>query len=173
MLQKSTIISIRYKINIMSALLYKGRLIVVGGFALLALILSGSCKKLKAAAGDRSALEALFEENILNRNFIVHLATDNGTDITSEFSGYNFILTKDTSFYGGPMTGTKSGVTYTGTWACNDDFSKLTISLTSPSTPPEFNFINRSWKFTKKAFPIMELAPWGSTDPKVLHMERL
>ncbi|MEP7108426.1 MAG: hypothetical protein ABI760_10600 [Ferruginibacter sp.] len=156
----------------MSSLLFKGRLIVAIGLALL-LLLSGSCKKLKAAAGDRSALEALFEENILNRNFIVHLATDNGTDITSQFTGYNFILTKTTSYYDGPITGTRAGVTYSGTWVCNDDFSKLTISLTTPAPPPEFSFINRSWKFTKKAFPIMELAPWGSTDPKVLHMERL
>ena len=171
--QKSTTVSIRYKIYIMRALLYTGRWIVIGCFALLVLVLSGSCKKLRAAAGDRSALEALFEENILNRDFIVHLATDNGIDITSEFIGYNFILTKDTSFYGGPITGTRTGVTYTGTWACNDDFSKLTISFTSPGTPPEFSFINRPWKFTKKAFPIMELAPWFNTDIKVLNMERL
>jgi hypothetical protein len=153
--------------------LNKGRLFVTIGLALLVMVISGSCKKLKAAAGDRSALESLFEENILNRNFIVHLATDSGIDITSEYTGYDFILTKTNSFYDGPITGTRAGVTYTGTWGCNDDFSKLTISLTSPTTPPEFTFINRSWKFTKKAFPIMELAPWGSTDPKVLHMERL
>ena len=151
----------------------KGRLIVIGCFALLVLLLTGSCKKIRAAAGDRSALQALFEENILNRNFIVHLATDSGTDLTSEFTGYNFILTKTTSYYEGQITGTRAGFTYTGTWGCNEDFSKLTISLTIPSVPPEFNFLNRSWKFTKKAFPIMELAPWGSTDPKVLHMQRL
>ena len=71
------------------------------------------------------------------------------------------------------MTSTKDGVIYNGNWACNEDFSKLTIDITKPNTPVEFNFINRAWKFTKKAFPIMELAPWGSTDPKVLQMERL
>ena len=169
---KNSTISIRHKINIMSAFLYKGRLVVAVACALL-LLLSGSCKKLAAAAGSQSALESLFEENILNRNFIVHLATDNGTDLTSQFAGYNFILTKTTSYYNGPITGSKTGVTYTGTWGCNDDFSKLTISLTSPAAPPEFIFINRSWRFTKKAFPIMELAPWGSTEPKVLHMKRI
>ena len=157
----------------MTSLTNKLKFITAGGLLLLILFLSGSCKKIKAAADDQSALEELFEENILNRNFIVHLAKDNGTDITNVYTGYNFVLTKDTSFYGGPMTGTKAGVTYTGTWGCNEDFSKLTISLTHPSTPPEFNFINRSWKFTKKAFPVMELAPWGTTEPKVLHMERL
>ncbi|MEO5890203.1 MAG: hypothetical protein ABIQ31_08120 [Ferruginibacter sp.] len=170
--QKNTTLSTRSK-NIVPAFLYKGRFIVAGIFALLMLFSASSCKKLRAAAGDRSALEALFEENILNRNFVVHLATDSGRDITSEFHGYNFILTKTTSYYNGAMTGTKDGVKYTGTWTCNDDFGKLSISLTSPSIPAAFIFINRDWKFTKKAFPIMELAPWGTTDPKVLHMERL
>ena len=172
MQQKNTPTSIRNKMDYLSAFIYKARLIVAIAFAAV-LLLSSGCKKLAAAAGSRSALESLFEENILNRNFVVHLATDNGTDLTSQFTGYNFILTKTTSYYDGPMTGTKSGVTYTGTWSCNEDFSKLTISLTSPTTPPEFIFINRPWKFTKKAFPIMELAPWGTTEPKVLNMERL
>ncbi len=156
----------------MSKILFKGSVVVAIVSALLLLIAGSSCKKLAAAAGNRSALEALFEENILNRNFVVHLATDNGTDLTAQYTGYNFILTKTDSYYNGPMTGTKGGVTYSGTWACNDDFGKLTISLTNPATPPQFNFINRSWRFTKKAFPIMELAPWGSTEPMVLHMER-
>jgi hypothetical protein len=73
----------------------------------LVLLLSGSCKKIAAAAGSRSALEALFEENILNRDFVVHLATDNGTDLTSQYTGYVFVLTKTNSYYNGPITGTK------------------------------------------------------------------
>ncbi|MCW3092460.1 MAG: hypothetical protein JWP81_3529 [Ferruginibacter sp.] len=172
MRQKNIPKSIPDKIYTIAAFLLRGRLIISVVLALM-LLFSGSCKKLKAAAGDQSALEALFEENILNRDFIVALATDNGTDLTSQFTGYHFILTKTTSFYNGQITGTRSGVTYTGTWACNDDFSKLDISITNPSVPPEFIFINRAWRFTKKAVPIMELAPWGSTAPKVLHMQRL
>jgi len=71
------------------------------------------------------------------------------------------------------MTAIKNGTTYTGTWSCNEDFSKLTISLTQPTTPAEFVFLNRAWKFTKKAVPVMELAPWGNLNPQVLNMERL
>lgn len=170
--QKNTTISIRHSLNSVSAFLYRSRFIIAIIFASI-LLLNCGCKKLAAAAGSRSAMESLFEENILNRNFVVRLASDDGTDLTSQFTGYNFILTKTTSFYDGPMTGTKAGSVFTGTWSCNEDFSKLTISLTLPNTPSEFNFINRSWKFTKKAFPVMELAPWGSSEPKVLHMERL
>jgi hypothetical protein len=71
------------------------------------------------------------------------------------------------------MTGTKDGVTISGTWGSNSDYSRLNISLTNPSAPAEFSFINRSWRFTRKNFPVMELAPWGSTAPIVLHMRRL
>jgi hypothetical protein len=145
----------------------------VAAFIFLLLLPGIACKKIKAAAGDRSAQEALFEENLLNRDFVVHLAIDEGNDITPEFAGYNFVLTKTTSFYEGQLTGSRNGVVYTGTWACNEDFSKLTININNPSVPPFFEFLNRAWKFTKKGFPIMELAPWGSTASRVLHMERL
>jgi hypothetical protein len=153
------------------SIFYHYRLIVAGVFALLLLL--SSCKKLAAAAGDRDALEELFEENFLNKNFVVHYASDAGQDITSQYTGYTFVLTKNNSFYEGPLTGTKNGITYTGTWSSNDDYSKLIINLTSPSNPTEFTFLNRAWRFTKKAVPIMELAPWGSTAQKVLHMQRL
>ena len=155
----------------MSDLLYKGRLIIAIIFAL-ALLCMASCKKLAVAAGSRSQLESLFEQNILNKNFIVNLAINDGSDITSQYNGYNSILTKTTSFYDGPMTGTKNGVVYSGTWTSNDDYSKLIINLNSPTPPVEFNFINRPWKFTKKALPVLELAPWGTTEAKVLHMQR-
>ena len=97
------------------------------------------------------------------------VATDNGADLTAQYTGYTFVLYKST-YYNGPMTAVKNGVTYNGTWSSNDDYSKLVITF--PSTPAEFVFLNREWKFTKKSLPIMELAPWGTLEPKVLHMEQ-
>ena len=171
MLPANSQTSIHSRLHLAFTILYKYRLIVAIAFA--SLLLFSSCKKLAAASGDRGALEELFEENFLNKDFVVHFASDNGQDITSQYTGYTFVLTKINSFYEGPITGTKNGITYTGTWSSNDDYSKLVITLNNPSIPPEFNFINRAWRFTKKAVPIMELAPWGSADPKVLHMQRL
>jgi len=135
------------------------------------LLLAASCKKTKDKI-TQDILQEYFDNNILNRDFKVKLATDNGTDLTSQYDGETFRLLKNSN-YDGPMTGIKNGVTYTGTWSCNEDFSKLTINITQPTTPSEFGFLNRAWKFTKKAVPVMELAPWGTTNPLVLHMERL
>ncbi len=148
--------------------LYKSRFIIALTIAVI-LLLSG-CSKATLIEQNQDLLQKSFEENILNRDFIVHLASDNGIDITAQFNGFKFKLTKNT-FLDGPMTAINGILTITGTWSSNNDYSKLVINLPSPI--PGFSFLNREWKFTKKAVPIMELSPWGSTEPKVLHMERL
>jgi hypothetical protein len=136
--------------------------------ALSILFIFNGCSKTVETV-QQSAYEKQFEDNILNKNFRVHLAVDNGTDLTAQYSGYTYVLYKST-YYNGPMTAVKNGTTYNGTWSSNGDYSKLVISF--PGAPAEFDFLNRDWKFTKKSLPIMELAPWGTLEPKVLHMER-
>ena len=143
-------------------------------FSLLILVIFSTltrCKK-KQDEISQDILQQYFDTNILNRDFKVKLATDNGSDLTSNYTGYVFRLLKTTN-YDGPMTAKRNDSTYTGTWSTNEDFSKLTITITQPFTPQSFFFLNRSWRFTKKALPVMELAPWGNTTPLVLHMERL
>ncbi len=132
------------------------------------LLLFTSCKK----AGDlvnNPLLEQYFETNVLNRDFIVSLATDNNTDLTPNYTGYIFVLLK-TDFYHGPLKATIGNTVYMGTWSSNDDYSKLDISL--PVPPLEFTFLSRSWRFTSKNFPTLKLSPWGSTDALILHMYR-
>ncbi len=149
--------------------LFRWRMLIAVLFALAIIILQG-CKK-DGPAPSQSLYEKYFEENVLNRDFKVSLATDNGTNITAQYNGWIFKLFKGT-FYGGPMTAIKAGVTYNGTWASNDDYGKLTIQINQPSVPAGFDFLNREWRFTKKDLPTMELAPWGSNAPVVLHMQR-
>lgn len=150
--------------------MFNKRLVIAVICALI--LLSTGCKKFIENVTENQ-YQRYFEENILTRTFIVDLAKDTAVDKTSLYSGYNFILTKGTTLTGGPITGTRDGVTYSGTWDCNADYSRLTINFTSPSLPAELVFINRAWRFTKKALPVMELAPYASPDPKVLHMRRL
>ncbi|MGN6530945.1 MAG: hypothetical protein ACTHK0_04240 [Ginsengibacter sp.] len=114
-------------------------------------------------------MEKYFDDNLIGRNFIVSLATDSTTDLTSEYAGYTFVLLK-TDFYNGPLQATKGANKYMGTWSANEDYSKLTIAL--PDSIQEFKFLNRSWRFTKKDIPTLKLAPWGSTEPLVLYMTR-
>ena len=165
---KNTVIFTIFKSETMPGFLYRSRFIIA--LALAALLLLSGCSKEALAAANKGLLEQYFENNILNRDFNVQLATDSGVDITAQFNGYTFKLTQNT-LQDGPMTATMGTIVLTGTWSANDDYSKLVISL--PNSVAAFSFLNREWKFTKKAIPVMELAPWGTTDPKVLHMQRL
>jgi len=171
MQQKNTPISILRKFEDMPAFLYKGRFLIAILFATL-LLMMGSCKK--PSLSD-PAVQQYFNTNLLNRNFVIVLASDSGVNITDKYAQDTFVLSRqDTaSYYNGIIKGSKKGVIYTGTWSSNSDFSKLTINLYMPSTPEEFVFLNRSWRFASKALPLLQLTPWGSTDPKVLHMLRL
>jgi hypothetical protein len=137
-------------------------------FVLSLLMLCSGCKKTLDAA-NKTLLEKYFETNVLTRNFIVSLAQDSTADLTQDYSGDVFVLLK-TDLYHGSLQATKGGVVYTGSWSCNSDYGQLTIVL--PNPPPEFAFLSRAWRFTKKDIPTMELAPWGSSAPIVLHMTR-
>ena len=132
------------------------------------MLLFGACKK-TTTTNPTNVLEQYFDANILNQNFIVILATDHGTDLTSNYSGYTFKLIKS-DYYHGPIEMKYATSTYAGSWIANDDYSKLTITL--PSTPAPFIFLTREWRFTSKNLPELDLAPWGTTEPIVLHIMR-
>jgi len=166
--QKKTQLSLSQKVDSLPDFLYRSRFVIV--VLLSIILLLASCSKSAIEAKYVSAAQQYFEDNVLNRDFRVELATDNGTDITSQYTGFLFKLTKNT-YYDGPLTATSGTTVYSGTWSSNEDYSKLVISL--PTAPPSFAFLIREWKFTDKTFPILKLAPWGTTEPDVLHMERL
>lgn len=130
-------------------------------------LLNTSCKKLKEV--NQSVIEKYFESNVINKNFIVTLAKDSTADFTSDYAGYKFVLLK-TDFYHGLLKATKGSNVYEGSWASNEDYSKLTIIL--PASPPEFKFLTRDWRFIKKDVPTLKLSPWGNRDPILLYMTR-
>ncbi len=172
MQQKNIPISILRKFDNMPSVLYKGRYVLALVSAIL-LLLSGCAKS--GSSLQANILQQYFTTNLLNRNFIINLATDTSMDITNHFAMDTFVLKQsDTSLLNGPMTAKRGVAIYTGTWSSNSDYSQLNIHITDPSPiPADFNFLNRSWKFTQKALPVMQLAPWGSLDPKVLYMQRI
>lgn len=125
-----------------------------------------SCKK----DNNRASLqEKLFEQNLLNQNFVVSFADDNGIVLTPNYTGYIFILEK-IDYYHGPMKAIKNGITYPGTWSSNDDYGKLIITL--PDTPAELKFLSREWRFKSKSFSLLKLAPWGQGDGINVHLSK-
>lgn len=135
---------------------------------LISAVILFSCKKAIQNLG-QSELEKYFSTYVIGSNFTVTLAKDSSADITNSYDGYTFVLL-ETDLYHGPLKATKGQNEYMGTWATNDDYSELDISL--PDSIPEFQFLSRNWRFTKKTNPTLQLAPWGSSAPLVLYMTR-
>lgn len=133
-----------------------------------AVLICSSCHK---NAPD-SVLEDFFEENILDKTFIITFANSDGNDITAQYADYNFVLKKGSDYYHGPLQVTRGISKYTGTWSSNSDYSQLVIDL--PHPPEEFIFLSNKWKFTSKALPVLKFALWVSTgNPVELYMKRL
>lgn len=149
---------------------YKWRFIIALFFAITILLLQGCGKD--GVTPTIALYQKYFEQNVLNNDFRVSLATDNGSDSTATYAGWAFKLLKNT-YLDGPMTATKNGITYTGTWKCDEEYATIVILINQPSVPATFTFINREWKFTKKDLPTMEFAPLSSPVPVVLHMTKM
>ena len=167
--QKNMPISILRKFENMPSFIYKVRFIIALIFAAVLLLVCGCVKP----TASNPLVQSFFTENVFNRNFIVQFASDSGINITSQFVQDTFVLKTDTSNFEGALIASHDGSVYTGTWSSNSDYSELIINLATSSTPAEYVFLNRAWRFTKKDIPVMQLAPWGSTDPKVLYMQQL
>ncbi|RNI36642.1 hypothetical protein EFY79_09955 [Hanamia caeni] len=135
---------------------------------LVSVAIAFSCKKTVHNISN-SLAEKYFEKYVIGNDFVVTLAKDSTADFTADYKNYKFILL-ETDLLHGPLKAVSGTQTYMGSWQTNDDYSKLDISL--PDSIVAFKFLSRSWRFTKKANPTLELAPWGSTAPIVLHMTR-
>lgn len=136
-------------------------------------MLLSACKKTVTQPVEDLA-KVIFEQNILNKDFVVKkFINKDSVDLTAQFEGDTFTLIKNT-YQDGPLKARKNGIEYSGgTWACTEDYGKLTITL--PSTVPEFSLLVKDWRFVSKDIPVMELAPWlePKTSPSRLQMERV
>lgn len=130
---------------------FKWRLLIAIIFALTILYL-GSCKK-DPLTGEQITLAAqYFEANILNRNFVVDSAYENGIDITARFARDTFILYKNT-LEDGPMKGFNADSVYTGSWHTSEDYGKLNIQINQPALLNRYVFLTGIGDLLKKISP--------------------
>jgi hypothetical protein len=136
-------------------------LLVCVGFLL---CLGLGCKKKKEKIIEKvyepSFLNKYFEENILNRDITITMAKFQGRDTTPMYKGYVFKLLKNT-YYDGPFEARLNDSLYTGTWQCNDDYSKLILDIKKNGA---LEWVSISWKFINKTTTELELVPWFNTD---------
>jgi hypothetical protein len=103
--------------------------------SLLILVVSSfSCKKFI-----QQQEEAAVMSIITNGNWYVYQYLQNSGDSTANFSGYLFKFDAN-----GVVTGTRSGVSYKGSWAA--DVNARTITSAFPSAPSPLPLLNGVWK---------------------------
>jgi len=103
---------------------------------LLIVVLSPSCKKF-IEKQQQNALESI----ITDGTWIVTRYVENGTDITTSFSGYIFKFNSNKT-----VTGTNAGTVVNGTWSGN--ISTKTITSDFPSAGVPIDKLNAIWKVT-------------------------
>ena len=158
------------KKSIFIKVFFKWRFAVAIATAILILFLF-SCKKIVEDT-QMDIAQQYFKNNILNSDFVIDSAYNNGIDVTARFAGFKIKLLEGADLASGPITAKKADSTINGTWLATEQYGKLTVNFISP--PTGFDFFNRSWRFLEKNLPIMKLAPWGMPDPAVtrLYMRR-
>jgi hypothetical protein len=95
-----------------------------------------SCKKYVAQQEQNAAINI-----ITNGVWYVEQYLQNGTDITSSLSSYNFQFRSD-----GTVTGTSGSISITGTWTA--DITSKTITSSFPTGSGPLNNLDAVWKIT-------------------------
>ena len=98
-------------------------------------------------------------------NWYVYQYLQGDSDITANFSGYLF---KFTTY--GTVTGTKNGVSSTGTWSAN--VSSRTITSGFPSAGPPVTLLNGIWKIKDSGTDFV-LATYTDTTTQILNTLQL
>src|SRR5882757_2606673 len=101
-----------------------------------------SCSK---KDGTMPATETNFDAAVLNKDFYIGSANNDGTDITAQFNGYVFKYSKSNSV-AGYVIANNNLLNFNGTWTTSADFSTITLAFSN--APDDFNFMNNTWKIS-------------------------
>jgi len=132
-------------------------LAAVAGMALLF-----SCKKAVQKQEENIIVDA-----VTAGHWYVELYTQNTTDITSDFSVYEFQFYKN-----GNVDAITTTVTRTGTWST--DISNYTITAKFPANSGDtLKLLNYTWKITDSYLNYVEAKTTTSNGDNILHLRQL
>jgi len=130
-------------------------------FSLAISLLSG-CKKTKEAIAQDLVVQAM-----TSGQWIITKFTQNGTDITTNFSGYKFQY-----FENKTVDAIKNGVKErTGNWDGNA--SNMTTWADFPGAPSPISLINGTWNITNTSWTYVEATQSNGVETKTLRLDKL
>lgn len=126
------------------------------------MILAFSCKKANQKQEENIIIDA-----VTAGRWYVELYTQDSTDITTNFSGYEFQFYKN-----GNVDGIAGTVTKTGTWST--DISNYTITAKFPANAGDtLKLLNYTWKITDSYSNYVEAKTTTSSGDNILHLRQL
>lgn len=122
---------------------------------------SFSCKKAIEQKKKDIIIDAM-----TNGRWYVELYKDTTTDVTPDFTGYEF------QFYeNGNVDGIKEAVTKSGTWVT--DISNYTITAAFPASAGDtLKRLNYTWKITDSYLDYVEAKTTTSSGDNILHLRK-
>ena len=127
----------------------------------LLLIVLGSCKKAVEKIGEDLVVKAMTEGQWKITKF-----TQNGTDITSSFSGYKFQYYSNKT-----VDAILNGTTErTGSWDGNA--SAMTTYASFPGASNPISLINGTWNITKNSWTYVEATQTNGAETKTLRLDK-
>jgi hypothetical protein len=144
-------------------------LVLFAGVSFTGAAVLSSCTKGDDNSATNASSQQYFSTNVVNHDFAVLMATDNGTDITANYNGINFRFA-DTATLAGTATASNSLLTVHGTWTVDAAYDKITFSFPT-TTLTSLSFMNKQWQFMNRNSQAIDLkAANGETDE--LHFTR-
>lgn len=127
----------------------------------LGLILLGSCKKTVEKIGEDLVLKAMTDGQ-----WVITKFTQNGTDITSSFSGYKFQYYSNKTV-DAILNGVKER---SGSW--DGSATAMTTWADFPGAPSPIALINGTWNITKNSWTYVEATQTNGTEVKTLRLDK-
>ncbi|HMC84761.1 MAG TPA: hypothetical protein VKI61_04520 [Chitinophagaceae bacterium] len=134
------------------------RLLLIAAFAGMLLF---SCKK-----AIQQQEENIIVNAVTSGHWYVELYTQDSTDITNDFLGYEFQFYKNNN-----VDGIKNSVTTTGTWST--DINAYTITSAFPGNASDtLKLLNYTWKITDSYLDYVEAKTTTSNGDNILHLRK-
>lgn len=125
------------------------------------LILFSSCKKAKEEIAEDLVIQAM-----TSGQWVVTKFTQNGTDITTNFSAYKFQYYSNRTV-DAFKNGTKE---FTGNW--NGDATAMTTWADFPGAGEPISLINGTWNITRNSWTYVEAKQTNGTELKTLRLDK-
>jgi len=124
-----------------------------------------------ALTGCKKAIEKIAEDMVIKAmtdgQWIITSFTQNGNDITTDFTGYKFKYYENRT-----VDAIKNDILErTGTW--NGDAATMTTSANFTGAPNPIALINGSWKITNSTWTTVEANQTNGTEVKTLKLKKI